>query len=103
MSRKAKIFFSVLSIVIISLAILIPIFTADVEVILDYCYTTDFWAENTKTEVFTINKYTYFIPERPTRTGYIFKGWYRDAGYTIPWINGVDKVKSDITLYAKWE
>lgn len=32
-----------------------------------------------------------------------FKGWFRDSACTVPWVNGIDKVKSDITLYAKWE
>ncbi|MDE7131260.1 MAG: leucine-rich repeat protein, partial [Lachnospiraceae bacterium] len=38
-----------------------------------------------------------------TREGYALEGWYTDAAYTIPWdfLNGV--VKSDMTLYVKWD
>lgn len=42
-----------------------------------------------------------YSPPRPTREGYTFAGWYKDAGYTVAWVNG-EKIKSDITLYAKW-
>lgn len=38
----------------------------------------------------------------PTRVKYDFKGWFLDAGFTRPWVNGT-RVTEDITLYAKWE
>ncbi|PFH85774.1 InlB B-repeat-containing protein [Bacillus sp. AFS088145] len=39
----------------------------------------------------------------PTKTGYTFVGWYKDALNTIPWNFATDKVTSDTTLYAKWQ
>jgi uncharacterized repeat protein (TIGR02543 family) len=42
-------------------------------------------------------------PAIPTRAGYSFAGWYKDAGYTTPWSFASDKVNTDITLYARWE
>lgn len=41
-------------------------------------------------------------PENPTRSGYNFVGWFKDADCTIPcdFINGV--IISDLTCYAKW-
>ena len=42
-------------------------------------------------------------PEDPTRTGYTFKGWYKDAALTQEWNFETDTVTADITLYAKWE
>ena len=41
-------------------------------------------------------------PVDPTKTGYIFAGWYKDSGLTIPWDFSKDVVTSNITLYAKW-
>jgi hypothetical protein len=32
----------------------------------------------------------------------IFSGWYKDAALTKPWVYGLDKINSDITLYPKW-
>ena len=34
--------------------------------------------------------------------GFLFTGWYRDAGATIAWNFDTDTVNSDITLYAGW-
>ncbi len=41
-------------------------------------------------------------PANPTRTGYIFKGWYKNAALTENYT--FDKMPaSNMTLYAKWE
>jgi len=40
-------------------------------------------------------------PANPTKTGYTFDGWYKEAAGTTAW-NFSDKVSDDITLYAKW-
>ena len=43
------------------------------------------------------------ILQAPTKEGYIFAGWYRDAAFTLP-ITQIEKGSSgNITLYAKWE
>lgn len=41
--------------------------------------------------------------ENPTRDGYVFLGWYTDAGLTTAWDLQKDKVKADMTLYAGWD
>ena len=41
-------------------------------------------------------------PTEPTKTGYTFAGWYREAACTTLWDFSSDKVTDDITLYAKW-
>ena len=46
---------------------------------------------------------TITAPEAPVREGYTFLGWFQDAGLTLPWDAGADKVKSDMTLYAGWD
>ena len=42
-------------------------------------------------------------PNRPVKSGYIFVGWYFDENFLTPWDFSVDRVQSDMTLYAKWE
>ena len=39
----------------------------------------------------------------PAREGYVFLGWYTDAGLTQAWDMEKDKVRSDLTLYAAWD
>lgn len=41
-------------------------------------------------------------PAAPTRSGYDFGGWYREAGCSTAWNFTTDTVTADITLYAKW-
>lgn len=41
-------------------------------------------------------------PVDPTRAGYAFGGWHRQAGCTSAWNFATDKVEGDMTLYAKW-
>ncbi|MCL1702653.1 InlB B-repeat-containing protein [Lysinibacillus sp. Bpr_S20] len=41
-------------------------------------------------------------PATPEKAGYIFAGWYKDKGLTAAWNFDQDKVKNDLTLYAKW-
>ncbi|MDD3747564.1 MAG: InlB B-repeat-containing protein [Anaerostipes sp.] len=41
-------------------------------------------------------------PANPTRSGYTFKGWYKDAGCTSAYDFNAS-VSGDMTLYAKWE
>jgi uncharacterized repeat protein (TIGR02543 family) len=42
-------------------------------------------------------------PAAPTRNGYGFAGWYKDAAFTQAWNFATDTLTAtDITLYAKW-
>lgn len=41
-------------------------------------------------------------PTKPTREGYIFGGWYKDANLTRAWNFATDTVSGNTTLYAKW-
>ncbi|WP_223593320.1 S8 family serine peptidase [Neobacillus bataviensis] len=41
-------------------------------------------------------------PTTPTREGYAFLGWYKDAAGKTPWNFATDKVEGDVILYAKW-
>lgn len=50
---------------------------------------------------------TISAPAAPTKTGYDFGGWYKEAALTNKWTfagetGTADKVTADITLYAKW-
>ena len=44
---------------------------------------------------------TVSAPTAPTRTGYTFDGWYRNAGLTTPYTFNTIPAE-DVTLYAKW-
>lgn len=41
-------------------------------------------------------------PADPTKAGFTFGGWYKEAGCINPWDFDIDTVTDDITLYAKW-
>jgi uncharacterized repeat protein (TIGR02543 family) len=41
-------------------------------------------------------------PEAPTRPGYVFGGWYKEAACINEWDFTADTVTADTTLYAKW-
>ena len=41
-------------------------------------------------------------PSEPTRIGYVFVGWYKDADLKTEWNFDADTVTEDINLYAKW-
>lgn len=41
-------------------------------------------------------------PEIPTKSGFIFAGWYKETNLENEWNFSSDKVTSAITLYAKW-
>ena len=45
---------------------------------------------------------TVAAPADPTKSGYNFVGWYSDSSYINEWQFSIP-VRSDITLYAKWE
>lgn len=39
----------------------------------------------------------------PTRDGYLFEGWYRDADFQEAWDEIPAGTKEDVTVYAKWK
>jgi uncharacterized repeat protein (TIGR02543 family) len=41
-------------------------------------------------------------PANPTKSGYTFGGWYKEAGCTNAWNFNTDIVTAHVTLYAKW-
>ena len=41
-------------------------------------------------------------PTDPTKTGYIFQGWFKDQDYTEIWDFDTDTVTQDTVLYAGW-
>ena len=45
---------------------------------------------------------TISAPNAPTKSGYTFGGWYKDAACQYAWNFATDKVTSNTTLYAKW-
>lgn len=42
------------------------------------------------------------VPTEPTKEGYTFGGWYKEAGCNNPWDFASDTVTANVTLYAKW-
>ena len=42
------------------------------------------------------------VPEMPVRAGFIFGGWYKEAGCINAWNFNADEVTDNTTLYAKW-
>lgn len=46
---------------------------------------------------------TIMKPSNPTRSGYALVGWYTDNTFAKEWNFAFDTVKTNFTLYAKWE
>ena len=42
-------------------------------------------------------------PTEPTKAGFSFIGWYKEAAFTNAWVFATDTVTANTTLYAKWE
>ncbi len=42
------------------------------------------------------------VPSNPTRSGYVFEGWYTDTSGTTAWNFATDTVTADTVLYAAW-
>ena len=45
---------------------------------------------------------TIAAPAPPTRSGYVFCGWFKEPTCKTPWNFAADKVTGSVTLYAKW-
>ncbi|MGB7595220.1 MAG: S8 family serine peptidase [Erysipelotrichaceae bacterium] len=45
---------------------------------------------------------TFVSPDQPTKTGYTFAGWYKEATCTNAWDFDTSHVTQNLTLYAKW-
>jgi len=41
-------------------------------------------------------------PTDPTKSGYVFSGWYKEAALSTQWFFASDTVTEDTKLYAKW-
>ena len=46
---------------------------------------------------------TILAPGAPTRSGYTFGGWYKEAACVNAWNFSADTVTANITLYARWD
>lgn len=102
---KTKIILGSAILVVIILAITLGcVYGIKLTVTLDYGYSegSRILGFEQKTEEVKTTRGSTYSPERPGRSGYTFKGWYKDSALTIPW-SSTDKVTSNITLYAKWE
>lgn len=40
-------------------------------------------------------------PPSPSKSGFVFSGWFLDSALTVPWLSN-QPVTSDMTLYPKW-
>ena len=49
-----------------------------------------------------MNGKTLLKPEDPALEGYVFAGWYKDEGHTMPFLFGAEPVTGNLTLYAYW-
>ena len=49
-----------------------------------------------------VNGKTLLKPEDPALEGYVFAGWYKDEGHTMPFLFGAEPVTGNLTLYAYW-
>ena len=41
-------------------------------------------------------------PTAPTKSGYVFDGWYKENTFTNAWNFATDKINKPTTIYAKW-
>lgn len=116
MTPKTKkiVIISAISVLVVLAAVLVSIFAIPVTVTLDYVYyePDNYWnrpigggeqGHTGRYEYVKVLRNTYYCPPFIYRSGYDFKGWYKDSACTVSWVNGADKVRGKITLYAKWE
>lgn len=83
--------------------------TSDLEVTAQYSineYNVSFVSNGGSAVDFIKTDYgtTITEPAVPTRTGYTFEGWHKEAELTNQWDFGSDTIPAeDISLYAKWD
>ena len=88
-------------------------------------YANRIWGDGTSPEPVTTYRVTFSIPSGasfaytdskgyesgekiavpsvdPTKTGYVFEGWYKDSSYRTQWNFNADTITSNLTLYAKF-
>lgn len=88
-------------------------------------YANRIWGDGTSPDPVTTYRVTFSVPSgasfaytdskgyesgekitvpsvNPTKTGYVFEGWYKDSNYRTQWNFNVDTITSNITLYAKF-
>lgn len=67
-------------------------------------YTVSFNTEGGSAVVGTTAQYnnTITAPDPPSKTGYTFGGWYKEAKCKHAWNFSTNTVKTNTTLYAKW-
>ena len=63
-------------------------------------YDVQWGTPSTSTQVVLSGKAIASLPA-PTRTGYLFGGWYKEAACTNEWI-AATTITQDVTLFAKW-
>lgn len=68
-----------------------------------YRVTFDSQGGTSTAPITSVREYTVIKePAAPTKEGYDFAGWYKDAACTVAWDFAKDLVKMNTTLYAKW-
>lgn len=83
-----------------------PAYDVTVTALFEKIYTVSFdmnghgTAITSLTEVVEGTKIT--LPTPDPVSGYEFKGWFKEAGCTTPWVADTDTVTADTTLFAKW-
>lgn len=65
----------------------------------DLNYETD---EKIESQIIKYGKFVEQPDPLPSRAGYTFGGWFKDAECTLVWNFSVDMVTKDTTLYARW-
>jgi uncharacterized repeat protein (TIGR02543 family) len=70
----------------------------------NYQYVVTFDSQGGSTVINKSANYNSIIttPIKPTKAGYTFVGWYKEAGTINAWNFTIDKVTANTTLYAKW-
>ena len=66
-------------------------------------YTVTYDIDGKTTTATVVNGKLLEKPADPSKEGYNFVGWYKDSGYTQPFLFEAMPITEDITLYARFE